>query len=202
MSVKKNPSYSPGDLHKHVFWVLTGGGVLDLFAYNEDAYKMWLDNVGSVASMNAKRGIENLNVKKQSKTNSRPSSSHGRYSRATIAPVNDVTNEAITSSLHFGSNMNHGDDSVASSKVNTGTNSGATSHDLASGGIDANSKFSIFNRSLSVPVHLLPLTTSTPQESHADHRVTAGRPSQNRDSRQTHTPPPHLPTVTNSDDVI
>ena len=171
-SIKKNPSYSPGDLHKHVFWVLTGGGVLDLFAYNEDAYGMWLENISSLASKNAKRGIENLSLKKQSRINSRPSSTLSHYSRATVAPVNHVTNDASTSlssTLTFDPNLSPGEvDSLRDGNVATGSSlydQGDSRSD-----IDGKNKFSIFNRSLSVPVHLLPLT-STPQDVHAHNRV-------------------------------
>lgn len=181
-SVKKNPSYSPGDLHKHVFWVLTGGGVLDLFAYNEDAYRMWLDNVGSLASRNAKRGIENLKLKKQSRTNNRPSSSNTRYSRATVAPVTDITNEmtSLSSTLTLGPKTTQlqgdrtlvGDGSAVSAKVNTGWVSGSHLHGRDDSGTSdhGENKFSIFNRSLSVPVHLLPLTSSTPAQESSTNR--------------------------------
>ena len=68
--------------------------MLDLFAYNEDAYGMWVSNIGSLASDNSRRGLKNLNLKNQSRTKSRPSSSHGRYSRATVVPSDNLTNEA------------------------------------------------------------------------------------------------------------
>ena len=158
-SVKKNPSYSPGDLHRYVFWVLTGGGVLDLFAYNEDAYGMWLANISSLAAANAKRGLENLPLKKQSQTMSRPaSSSHGRYSRAAVAPVNYDNNDtnSMASTLNFG----------PTTAVKPATNDSVNSEmvDGAPGTSGGGGRFAIFTRSQSVPAHLLPLT-STPQDS-------------------------------------
>ena len=159
-SVKKNPSYSPGDLHKYVFWVLTGGGVLDLFAYNEDAYGMWLANISSLAAANAKRGLENLPLKKQSQTTSgRPaSSSHGRHSRASVAPVNYDANEtrSVASILNFGPTT------AVQPATNENDNDIIDGAPGTSGG--GGGRFSIFTRSQSVPAHLLPLT-STPQHS-------------------------------------
>ena len=48
-SVQHSPAYSPADLHKHVFWVLTDRGVLNLFAYNEDAYVTWVRELDRLA---------------------------------------------------------------------------------------------------------------------------------------------------------
>lgn len=158
-SVKKNPSYSPGDLHKYVFWVLTGGGVLDLFAYNEDAYGMWLVNITSLAASNAKKGLENLPLKKQSRTTSRPSSTHGRYSRAAVAPGNYDASEvsSLSSALNFG---------PTTEATNDNTNGKAVDDDTRTSGSNS-SRLSIFTRSQSVPAHLLPLT-STPQYANVD----------------------------------
>ena len=48
-TVQHSPAYSPADLHKHVFWVMTDRGVLDLFAYNEDAYVTWVREMDKLA---------------------------------------------------------------------------------------------------------------------------------------------------------
>lgn len=208
-SVKKNPSYSPGDLHKHIFWVLTGGGVLDLFAYNEDAYAMWLENISSLAGKNAQRGIENLPLKKQSKTNTRPSSTHGRHSRVTVVPTDYVTNDTSTASsstLAFEPSASLGEANLirdggdmSSSNVATAWTSGSPSYDQEESMSEGNSKFSVLNRSLSVPVHLLPLT-STPQYAPTDCVLTSqGVSAQYNSFRSRHTPNPQPAT---SDNVI
>ena len=182
-AVKKNPSYSPGDLHKHVFWVLTGGGVLDLFAYNEDAYGMWLNNISNVANSNVKRGIENLNLKNQSRTQSRPASSHStKYSRATVAPSDNLTNEEGSSTLSIANselstsageaNFTRG---AAGAMVNTAWGSGSNAdHGKENESTSADtSKHSLLSRSFSAPPpehQLLPQTTSTPLSlSHMSH---------------------------------
>ena len=48
-TVQHSPAYSPADLHKHVFWVMTDRGILDLFAYNEDAYVTWVREMDKLA---------------------------------------------------------------------------------------------------------------------------------------------------------
>ena len=211
--VRKNPSYSPGDLHKHIFWVLTGGGVLDLFAYNEDAYEMWLQNISSLANKNVQRGIENLPLKKQSKTNTRPSSTHSHHSRATVAPVNYVTNDASTASssgLTFKPRVSLGeaglirDGDMAGSKVTTAWTNGSSTYNHEDGRSDGKSTFSVLNRSLSVPAHLLPLT-STPQHAQTHHVLASpGVSAQCNGSRSTlQMQTPNLqPTCAKDDDVI
>ena len=178
-AVKKNPSYSPGDLHKYVFWVLTGGGVLDLFAYNEDAYGMWLNNISNVANSNMKRGIENLNLKNQSRTTSRPASSHSvKYSRATVAPVDNLANEGnssttrsiVNSGLSTGTGEANLIRSVVGAKVNTAWESGSTTDDGKENQSIDGSKLSLFNRSFSAPEHQLPLTSTPLSLSHTSQQ--------------------------------
>ena len=178
-AVKKNPSYSPGDLHKHVFWVLTGGGVLDLFAYNEDAYGMWLNNISNVANSNVKRGIENLNLKNQSRTQSRPASSHSmKYSRATVAPSDNITNEETSSTMSImNSELRMGTIDTDFTRGTSGGNINATRTTATDCGKENvsnsgdSSKLSLFSRSFSAPPeNQLPLTTSTPLSlSHTRH---------------------------------
>ena len=48
-TVRHSPAYSPADLHKHVFWVMTDRGILNLFAYNEDAYVTWVREMDKLA---------------------------------------------------------------------------------------------------------------------------------------------------------
>ena len=52
-TVRNLPKVSPSDLHYFSFWVGTSGGVLDLLAYNEDAYNVWLLELERVAGKNA-----------------------------------------------------------------------------------------------------------------------------------------------------
>ena len=47
--LRQNSAYSPDELHQHVFWVSTDIGVLDLLAYNETAYNMWVSGLGKIA---------------------------------------------------------------------------------------------------------------------------------------------------------
>lgn len=158
--------------------------MLDLFAYNEDAYGMWLNNISNVANSNMKRGIENLNLKNQSRTQSRPASSHStKYSRATVAPSNNLTNEEGSSTLSIANselstgageaNFTRG---TASAKVNTAWGSGSNvdrgKENESTTSADT-SKHSLLSRSFSAPPpehQLLPQTMSTPLPlSHASH---------------------------------
>ena len=174
--------------------------MLDLFAYNEDAYGMWLANITSLAASNAKKGLENLPLKKQSRTTSRPSSTHGRYSRAAVAPGNYDASEvsSLSSALNF---------EPTTEATNDNTNGKAVDDDTRTSGSNS-SRLSIFTRSQSVPAHLLPLT-STPQYSNVDR-------SNSRHFLTTHgtsTPPTelvptdgnlkaHAQTRANDDDII
>lgn len=47
--LRKNPVYSPEELHQHVFWVMTDCGVFDMLAYNEDSYQVWVNGIGTIA---------------------------------------------------------------------------------------------------------------------------------------------------------
>lgn len=51
-AVKKTASFSANDLHCYAFWVATGSGILDLFAYNEDSFKTWIAELDRMASIN------------------------------------------------------------------------------------------------------------------------------------------------------
>lgn len=157
--------------------MLTGGGVLDLFAYNEDAYGMWLNNISNVANSNAKKGIENLNLKNQSRTQSRPASSRStKHSRATVAPSDNLTNEegspttlSIVNSKLL-SSTSAGDANFTRGTAGAKVNSSSTGHGNAeseSTNADSGSKHSLLSRSLSAPPseQQLPLTTSTPLSS-------------------------------------
>ena len=132
--------------------------MLDLFAYNEDAYGMWLVNITSLAASNTKKGLKNLPLKKQSRTTSRPSSTHGRYSRAAVAPGSYDASEvsSLSSALNFEPTTEATD------------NSKAVDDDSRTSGSNS-SRLLIFTRSQSVPAHLLPLT-STPQYANVKSR--------------------------------
>ena len=154
--------------------------MLDLFAYNEDAYGMWLNNISNVANSNAKKGIENLNLKNQSRTQSRPASSHSvKYSRATVAPGDNIANEetsSTTSAVNYRLRMGTGDASfvrgTAGANVNATSSSGSTVTDRGKENDADGGKLSLFSRSFSAPPeHQLPLTTSTPLSlSHTSHQ--------------------------------
>ena len=45
----QNSTYSQSELHQHVFWVLTDCGVLDLLAYNQNSYQMWVNQLRQIA---------------------------------------------------------------------------------------------------------------------------------------------------------
>lgn len=93
-TVKKIPKFSPDDLHCFTFCVLTGGGALDLFAYNEDAFRTWVNKLEGVAAKNSSllaslgSGSRSLAQFKNSSVNSRPSSSLSVASRTSVAPKN------------------------------------------------------------------------------------------------------------------
>ena len=69
-SVRQSPAYSPQDLHLFVFWVMTDSGVVDLMAYNEDAYVTWVNEIGRLAQRNESAGVSGCQ--------SRPTSSRKR----------------------------------------------------------------------------------------------------------------------------
>lgn len=62
---------------------------MDLFAYNEDAFKTWVSELEHVASRNAAAGdgVAALGVRNSS-VYSRPLSSHSSVSRASVSPSN------------------------------------------------------------------------------------------------------------------
>ena len=159
--------------------------MLDLFAYNEDAYGMWLNNVSNVANSNAKKGIQNLNLKNQSRTQSRPASSHSiRHSRATVAPSDNLTNDegsftlsVVDSELSTGAGEANIARGMAGAKVNTAWATTRSSSSTDGGGKESESTRAdasyrhplLLSRSFSAPPEeQLPLTTSTPltQQSH------------------------------------
>lgn len=157
--------------------------MLDLFAYNEDAYGMWLNNVSNVANSNAKRGIQNLNLKNQSRTQSRPASSRStKHSRETVAPSDNLTDEEGSSTLSImnselstcaGQEANFAR-GMAGAKVNTAwaiSSSADGGKESESTSADASCRHPLLlSRSFSAPPEeQLPLITSTPltQQSHA-----------------------------------
>lgn len=48
-TVRSRLDYSPLDIHKYSFWVVTTSGVLDLIAYSEDKYVLWLTQINEIA---------------------------------------------------------------------------------------------------------------------------------------------------------
>ena len=74
-TVRSLPKFSPSDLHYLSFWIGTSGGVLDLLAYNEDAYNVWLLELERVAGRNANLSRSTMQGFKGSSVHSRPVSS-------------------------------------------------------------------------------------------------------------------------------
>lgn len=97
-TVRKIPKFSPNDLHCYTFWVATGGGVLDLFAYNEDSFRLWVTQLEGVASRNSSAvGREAF---KNSSVHSRPSSSLSVRSRASVVPAAGVSHDSHMTEAH------------------------------------------------------------------------------------------------------
>lgn len=92
-TVKNLPNFSPDALHCYSFWIGTSGGVLDLLAYNEDAYKVWLIELERVAKRNGSMSRSAVQAFKGSSVHSRPASSHGGSARHT--PRSAVSPEAM-----------------------------------------------------------------------------------------------------------
>jgi len=55
-AVRNHARFSAGDLHCFSFWLATSGGVLDLLAYNEEAYNLWLLELERAAARNGHVG--------------------------------------------------------------------------------------------------------------------------------------------------
>jgi hypothetical protein len=113
-TVKKIPKFSPNDLHCYTFWVETGGGVLDLFAYNEDSFRLWVMELEGMALRNSSAvGHDKF---KNSSVHSRPSSSLSVRSRASVMPADgDHLTEMIpdhSSSVTAGSSSGRVDFSI------------------------------------------------------------------------------------------
>lgn len=75
-----------------MFWVLTAGGVLDLFAYNHDDYTVWTREIAKVADSNAQVGNIGQSLRGQERIRdsgmgTRPASSHSQRSRTRVAPA-------------------------------------------------------------------------------------------------------------------
>lgn len=87
-AVKDIPKFSPADLHCYTFWVATGGGVLDLFAYNEEAFRAWLSRLELLSARNAGNAAALHNFKNSSVYGgSRPVSSRSTVSRSSVVPT-------------------------------------------------------------------------------------------------------------------
>lgn len=71
---------------------MTGSGVLDLFAYNQDAYVRWVEEIGDVAAKNALLSNQELFEQNPStstrKYGSRPASRRTNASKSSVAPLN------------------------------------------------------------------------------------------------------------------
>ena len=72
-SVRHSPAYSPHDLHRFVFWVMTDSGIVDLMAYNEEAYITWVNEIGRLAQRNENTGVSGHKSRPLSSRKSPPS---------------------------------------------------------------------------------------------------------------------------------
>lgn len=84
-TVKKMPKFSPNDLHCYAFWVTTGGGVLDLFAYNEDSFLAWMAGLEVMVLCNSSSADHEKF--RSSSVHSRPTSSLSTRSKASVVPT-------------------------------------------------------------------------------------------------------------------
>ena len=48
-ALRRNPAFSPSELHQHVFWLKTDFGILDLLAYNNASYRNWVGGLAKIA---------------------------------------------------------------------------------------------------------------------------------------------------------
>ena len=91
-TVKNISKFSPDSLHRYTFWVQTAGGVLDMFAYNEDAFRAWLIKLEHVAQRNANLAdTAAIQTFKSSSVYERPPSSLSSYSasKTSVVPVDN-----------------------------------------------------------------------------------------------------------------
>lgn len=131
-TVKKIPKFSPNDLHCYTFCVLTGGGALDLFAYNEDAFRTWVDKLEGVAAKNATLGGGDGSGShtqfRNSSVHSRPPSSLSVGSRTSVAPM-DVQQQSHGSHVTRGGGSSRGE-SRTDTSIFVASSQSSKSHDI------------------------------------------------------------------------
>lgn len=54
LAVTARPDFSPHELHRYAFWLITDKGILDLLAYTEEAYKHWIKEFQVLAQQYSK----------------------------------------------------------------------------------------------------------------------------------------------------
>ena len=111
------PKFSPNDLHCYAFWVATGGGVLDLFAYNEDSFLVWMAELEAMVLRNS--SAADREKFKSSSVHSRPSSSLSARSRASVVPAGMSHDDHMTEAS-----------SELTSHVKSGSKSGGVDYSL------------------------------------------------------------------------
>ena len=97
-SVRNHPRFSAGDLHCYSFWLATSGGVLDLLAYNEESYNLWLLELERVAARNERVGHSALRTFKGS-------SVHAGVGRHTPLPSSGGTRHSAKVAVAFPSGV-------------------------------------------------------------------------------------------------
>lgn len=57
--VASRPDFSPTELHKHAFWVITELGVVNMLAYSEQAYVHWIKELERLAAKHVDEVLDN-----------------------------------------------------------------------------------------------------------------------------------------------
>ena len=96
--LQRNSAYSPDELHQHVFWIMTDRGVVDLLAYNDSAYQMWVNGLRKIAQgapERASQGSMGDNIlPRESQTEPKKTFRLKTKHSAAVAPALVIENEA------------------------------------------------------------------------------------------------------------
>ena len=172
-TVKQVPSFSQSDLHCYTFWVLTGGGVLDLFAYNEDAFKTWLIELERIAQKNANLIASGVLQKFQSTSvHSRPQSSLSlnMISKSSVSPMTDGECASHTAS----NSLDHAEPKRVKTAIFTSPGDGISSDETSQQVSEKSSRVSTFKKNTRVVPEILnsessaELKHSSKRQSHAN----------------------------------
>lgn len=70
-----------------MFWLLTAGGILDLLAYNQEDYSIWLHEARQVAATNQKQGDIGQGLRRQQRIKDSGVPCEMSTSRGRVAPI-------------------------------------------------------------------------------------------------------------------